>query len=100
HPRERAREALCFYRDFVPTMSEDLGVRAALLTTPEGQSAFAFALCYSGPPAGADRAVGPLRAFGPPAADLVRLMPYPDVQRLFDAASPFGLGYYWRSGLF
>jgi FAD/FMN-containing dehydrogenase len=44
HPRGRAREALRYYRDFVPTMSEDLGVRAVLLTTPEGRPAFAFVL--------------------------------------------------------
>jgi FAD/FMN-containing dehydrogenase len=100
HPREQAREALRFFRDLVPTVSEDLGVRAALLTTPEGQPAFAFALCYSGPPEGAAAAVGPLRAFGPPAADLVRALPYPELQRLLDAAAPPGLRHYWRSGLF
>src|SRR5262249_26438669 len=65
-----------------------------------GQPAFAFTLCYSGPPEGAEAAVGPLRAFGPPMADLVRPMPYPELQRLVDAASPSGLHYYWRSGQF
>ena len=77
-------------------MPEDLAVYSFLLTTPEGLPAFAFAVCYSGPPEGADAAVGPLRAFGPPVADLVRPMPYPRMQSLIDAAAPPGLHYYWR----
>jgi FAD/FMN-containing dehydrogenase len=100
HPREQARDALRFYRDFVPTMPEELGLRTALLTTPDGQPAFAFAFAYSGPIEAADAAVGRLRAFGPPAADLAQAMPYPEMQRIVDAATPRGLSYYWRSGLF
>lgn len=100
HPRERTRDALRFYRDFVRTMPEDLGVRAALLTTPEGKLAFAFLFCYSGPAESADDAVAPLRAFGPPAADLAKPMPYPEMQRLLDAAAPSGLHVYWRSAMF
>ena len=100
HPRERARDGLRFIRDFVPTMPDELAVYSILLTTPDGQPAFAFALCYSGPPERADAAVGPLRAFGPPMADLVQPLPYPAMQSLIDASAPPGLHYYWKYGQF
>jgi FAD/FMN-containing dehydrogenase len=100
HPRERARDGLRFIRDFAPTMPEDLAVYSFLLTTPDGVPAFAYAVCYSGPPERADATVGPLRAFGPPMADLVQPMPYPAMQSLIDAAVPPGLHYYWKAALF
>ena len=77
-----------------------IDVRAVLLTTPEGLPALAFALCYSGPSQRADSAVGPLRAFGPPATDLVRPMSYPAMQSLLDAAAPSGMHDYWPCGSF
>ena len=100
HPRERAREALRFYRDFVPTMPEDLGVRAVLLTTPRASPPSPSPSATAARPRRAEAAVGPLRAFGPPVADLVRPLPYPALQGLFDAAAPPGLHHYWRSGMF
>jgi FAD/FMN-containing dehydrogenase len=100
HPRERARDALRFFRDFAPTMPDDLAVYCAMLTTPDGLPVFAFVVCYSGPAEASDAAVGPLRAFGPPVADLVQPMPYPAMQSLIDAGVPPGLHYYWKSGQF
>jgi hypothetical protein len=47
-----------------------------------------------------EAAVGPLRAFGPPLADLVQPMPDPTMQSLIDAAVPPGLHYYWKASLF
>jgi FAD/FMN-containing dehydrogenase len=41
--------------------------------------------------------VRPIKEFGPPAVDMIGLMPYTAIQTLFDAASPPGNRNYWRS---
>jgi FAD/FMN-containing dehydrogenase len=97
HPRERAGDMLRFYRDFVPTMPDELALYAGVLTAPDGTPVSALVPCYSGPAEGAEAALRPLRAFGPPVADLVQPMPYPAMQSLLDAAVPAGLHYYWKS---
>ena len=38
-----------------------------------------------------------IRAFGPPALDLVGPLPYPALQSMFDALYPPGLQWYWRA---
>lgn len=100
HSRERARDGLRFFRDFVRAMPDDIGLRAVLLTTPEGQPAFGFALSHSGPIEAAHPSLAALRGWGPPEADLVRTRPYPELQNMLDAAAPRGLHNYWRSGMF
>jgi FAD/FMN-containing dehydrogenase len=53
---------------------------------------------YSGPDLDeGERVLAPLRAFGPPAADLVARMPYVSMQQMFDATTPFGIRSYWKS---
>ncbi len=56
-----------------------------------GAPMVAVAICYAGSIEEGQRAVEPLRRFGPPALDLISPMPYIAVQQLFDAAAPFGL---------
>jgi FAD/FMN-containing dehydrogenase len=97
HPRERAAELLRFYRDFTATMPDELAVYAALLATPDGQPACALAACYCGDTATGERVLAPLRAFGPPMADLIQPMPFPVMQTLLDAACPDGSQNYWKS---
>jgi FAD/FMN-containing dehydrogenase len=38
----------------------------------------------------------PLRTFGTPLIDLVRLRPYTDLQSMFDGSAPAGWHYYWK----
>jgi FAD/FMN-containing dehydrogenase len=45
----------------------------------------------------ADELLAPVRAFGPPALDLVHSAPYPMVQSAFDALYPPGHQQYWRA---
>jgi hypothetical protein len=56
-----------------------------------------LSICYSGDPARADEEAATLRAFGKPSIDTLRLMPYPELQRLFDRGSPAGDRNLWRS---
>lgn len=50
-----------------------------------------------GPLDEAERALRPIREFGPPLADQVAPMPYTALQQLLDEGFPAGLPVYWRS---
>jgi len=99
HPFTRAREVLHYYRDFVMGgLPDDLIVYASAITSPDGAPLIAIIPAYSGPNlAEGERVLAPLRAFGPPVADLVTRMPYVAMQRMFDAATPHGVRSYWKS---
>src|SRR5262249_24351758 len=51
----------------------------------------------NGPLDEAEKALQPLREFGPPLADQVAPMPYTALQQMLDAGFPAGLQVYWRS---
>jgi hypothetical protein len=44
-----------------------------------------------------ERVLEPLRAFGPPAVDIVQPMPYVALQSMLDNGMPRGRRHYWRS---
>ena len=96
YPFDRAREVLRFYRELTSTSPDELTTYAALVTAPDGQKMIALLLCYSGPPENREEVVGPIRAFGPPVADLTRPMKYSEMNTLIDAANPPGLQNYWK----
>ena len=100
HPLARAREALRFYRDFVTAgLPDELIVYAAAMTGPDGTPLLAFIPAYTGADLDeGERVLAPLRAFGPPVADMVQRMPYVAMQTMIDAACPYGaLRSYWKS---
>ncbi len=74
YPLPKAREVLRFYRDYASNAADELTTIAAVVTGPDGHPAVAVGVCHIGPTDKADRAAQPLRAFGPPAADMIRLM--------------------------
>jgi FAD/FMN-containing dehydrogenase len=107
YPAARAPEALRRYRDFAATAPDALSTVAAFLTWPpapflpaelQGAPLFAVVACYAGPIEEGERTLSPLRAFGPPGADLIGPMPYVAMQRLLDDAFPLGRQNYWKSG--
>jgi hypothetical protein len=57
----------------------------------------ALMLCYAGPVEDAAPHVARLRAFAPPAVDLIAPMPYVAVQQMSDAAQPPGMQVYVKS---
>lgn len=99
HPFARAHEVLRHYRDFVMAgLPDELIVYASAITSADGAPLIAIIPAYSGPNlAEGERLLAPLRGFGPPAADLVTRMSYVALQRMFDAATPYGVRSYWKS---
>ncbi len=97
HPMPKAKEVIQFYRDFTSAAPEELTIYLALLTTPEGDRAVGYIVCYSGPIEKGEEVIRPLREFGPPAADMVSPMPYTAVQALGGDMYPPDRLNYWRS---
>jgi FAD/FMN-containing dehydrogenase len=99
YPFTRARDVLRYYRDFVTAgLPDELIIYAAAITSPDGAPLIAVIPAYSGPNLDeGERLLAPLRAFGPPMADLVTRLPYVAMQRMVDAATPYGVRSYWKS---
>jgi FAD/FMN-containing dehydrogenase len=99
HPMSRARDVLAFFEDFVSAgLPDELMVYAVAVTTPDGMPAIALVPSWTGEDLDAgEHAIAPLRAFGPPVADLVQRMPYTAMQQMLDAAAPYGIRSYWKS---
>ncbi len=97
HPAERAKEGLHFMRAFTKDAPDELTVFTSLMTSPDGVPILAFLVCYNGPIEDGEKVLAPLRAFGPPVADMVAPMPYVALQSMLDEAFPKGLQVYWRS---
>jgi FAD/FMN-containing dehydrogenase len=99
YPIQSAGEVLRFIREFAAEAPDALTLTPAFVHTPDGQQAFAVALCYAGPPDDGEQAIKPLRDYGPPVVDMVGPMPYPAVQSMLDSDALPGLRYYMRSYL-
>jgi FAD/FMN-containing dehydrogenase len=99
HPLERAAEVIRFYRDFVAAAPDEVNTACAMLTTPDGVRVIAVAACHCGSVEDGERALAPLKAFGPPVLDQIGVMPYVAFQGALDAAFPSGRRYYWKSAI-
>jgi FAD/FMN-containing dehydrogenase len=97
HPLENAAAALRFYRQFSAEAPDEVASYAGLLTTPDGMKVLALAAAYIGPVEEGEKALRPLRSFGPPVADLFAPTPYVTHQTLFDASFPAGRRNYEKS---
>ncbi len=91
HLRQAPRELSAFFGfhrapplPFIP--EERHGDNVCLLVT-----------CWTGDPAEAEEAIGPLRAAGPVVGEMVGPMPYPVLQSSFDPLLPPGCYSYWKS---
>jgi hypothetical protein len=94
-----ARDVLRLYRDFTRTAPENASAYAALATAPDGAPVVVVIFFYNGATADGEALLRPLRAFGPPVADLVQPMPYAACQSMLDAMNPPGNRVYWKSAL-
>jgi FAD/FMN-containing dehydrogenase len=97
HPLANARAALELYRRFTAEAPDEVASYAGLLTTPDGMKVLALAAAYIGPVEEGEKALEPLRAFGPPVADLFAPTAYVAHQTLFDASFPAGRRDYEKS---
>jgi len=98
HTRDKSKEAIQFYREFMKTAPDELTLYTALLTSPEGVPIVAFIGCYCGDIEKGEAVMKPLHEFGTPVADLIQPIPYIQMQSMLDAGFPKGNRYYWKSG--
>jgi len=97
HPRERAGELIAFHREFLAGSPDELDTTIGFLNSPEGMPLVGIIAVYAGSLTEGERVLEPLRKFGPPVGDLIRPMPYTEVQTMLDNAVPIGDRYYWKS---
>ncbi len=106
YPAPMAAAVIRNFGQFMADAPDEAGGAVALITAPDaefvpgparGQPIAAVVATYAGPPADAEEVLAPLRAFGPPAADLVQPMPYVALQQLIDAGNREGLRNYWSA---
>jgi len=102
HPLSRARRVLQFFRDYAAEAPDEVSLFAvfwtpphlALARTDNAAPMIGLGACYTGSLDQGEEVIRPLRAFGPPVVDQVRVMTYPTLQRLLDAGAPAGLQNY------
>src|SRR5215467_11598571 len=96
-PMERAAGALALYQHLCESSGDELFLRAMLVTAPpapfipeqlRGRPAVILSAAWFGPAGQAESALRELREFAPPGADLVRPVPYVQLQRVSDAMVP------------
>jgi FAD/FMN-containing dehydrogenase len=106
HPLSHGRDALRFWREYEKTAAEEMSNSMVLFTAPaelplpdalRREPIVAVGGVYVGPVAEAEKALKPLREFGPPAADIYQPMPYSAAQSMADFLWPKGLYSYWKS---
>jgi FAD/FMN-containing dehydrogenase len=105
YPRERAREVLRHYRDFIEQAPDEVGGGAALITAPpedfvpeelRGQAALGIVFIYVGPVEDGEQAVKALREATGPTLDMLQPMPYVALQQMLDAGNPRGVREYFK----
>jgi FAD/FMN-containing dehydrogenase len=107
-PIERATELMRAYRDFAAEAPDEVGGAATILCAPpeefvpeavRGKPVLGIVACYVGPLQDGERALAPVREWGP-AIDMLGPIPYAQgLQRLIEAGNPPGMQHYWKAGL-
>jgi FAD/FMN-containing dehydrogenase len=97
HPLERGFAMLRFYREFVQSIPDELTVAAALVTGPDGQKMAAMLAAHCGSLADGERAVRPLKEFGPPVVDNLGPVSYMAQQSMLKDAFPPHILNYWKA---
>jgi FAD/FMN-containing dehydrogenase len=88
---------LRYFREFAAQAPDELGLGAAMLTSPAGP-AIGVALVYFGDDlAKGEQVLKPMRGFGQPIMDTVAPIPYSQVAAMIDDAAPIGIRDYWKS---
>jgi FAD/FMN-containing dehydrogenase len=98
-PRPMAREVLRAFREFTQRAPENASAYAGLGTAPDGVPIVVAIMFHHGPTEEGEALFAPLRAFGPPVADMVQTMPYTAAQQMLDALNPPGNRVYWKSSI-
>ena len=97
-PFERAAEILRAYAEMAMEAGDDLYLDFAMMHAPGAPSTASINVCYSGPPAAADRALAPIRKLGTPVHDGLAPIEYVALQKSGDITDPRANGTYVKSG--
>ena len=97
HPFARAADVLAFYNEFLRGAPDQLTAAAVLMTAPDGNKACGIAGAYLGPVEEGEKAVQPLKQFGPPILDMMGPIPYVGHQALLEQAMPPNVLNYWKA---
>ena len=101
HPFARAVDVLKFFRDTCADLPDEMMLVADLHTAPDGSNArlAALAAAHSGSLSESEKAVRPIKTFGPPIVDALGPMPYNALNTMLDPAFPRGARNYWKAQL-
>jgi len=108
-PIEQAEEVMKFWHDFILQAPEEINGWFVFFIVPPVplfpeqfhlQKMCAIVWCYSGTLDKADEVFKPIRMNIPPAMDFAEPVPWPALQSLFDALTPPGLQWYWKTDFF
>jgi FAD/FMN-containing dehydrogenase len=97
YPFEKAKEFLKFYGDFSSNIPDQMNTVAGLGTSPDGHKVGVMGICYHGSIQDGEKALRPLRKFGPPLADYIQPMPYTAAQKMLAPLAPAGRHYYIKA---
>jgi FAD/FMN-containing dehydrogenase len=99
HPLPRAFDVLRFYRDTCATLPDEMMLVAGMQTAPDGSNAKVIAVVagHCGSLDKGEKAVAPIKAFGPPVLDAMGPMPYSALNTMLDGAFPKGAFNYWKA---
>jgi len=106
HPLSKGQVTMQFWREYEKTAPEETSNSVVLFTAPKElpvpevlrqEAIVGIGGVYIGPLDEGERALRPLREFGPPGADIYQAMPYSAAQTMADFLWPRGLYSYWKS---
>ena len=97
HPLDRAAEVMRYYRDYCSTNPDEVNTACAMMTVPDVGKVIVLAACHCGSIEDGERALKPLKEFGPPALDQLGPMPYLAMQTSLDPMFPRGRHYYFKA---
>src|SRR5690606_30968333 len=109
HPADDIAALLQQYREVAEACPNELTVSVVLRKAPplpfldesvHGQLVVILAVCYTGAPGDAERALAPLRAIGKPHADVVGPAKFAEFQQMFDPLLTKGARNYWKTNNF
>jgi FAD/FMN-containing dehydrogenase len=94
---DEAHEVLPHFLSFMADSPDELGALAGFTTTPDGLPVLALIAVYNGDVSDGEATLQALRSFRKPLLDTFAPTSYRKIQTLFDAGTPPGLRYYWKS---
>ncbi len=106
YPLDHVRDVLEFYRSYIETAPEQMGVFPAFQIAPplpfipeaeHGKTFIAMVSVWAGDLDEGEKQLQPIQNAAPRAAEMVAPMPYPAINAAFDPLLPPGLQHYWKA---